>query len=97
MSCCFYQLAQRVPTYLSDIRASKEPFQLSEVLTIVREVSSSAINAKNASSWAAVADLLGTLNRAAAEFLPAAMEANHVVKSESYCHIHPGLMLTGFI
>lgn len=54
------------------------------MLAAAREISSSVIPSKELSSWAAVRDVIQTLTRDAVALLPAAMEADHVVKSESF-------------
>ncbi|KAF8337534.1 dynein associated protein-domain-containing protein [Cantharellus anzutake] len=74
------QLAQRVNGYITDVRANKTTFQLSSILAAVREISSTAIGAKDSSSWTSVKDLIANLTGDATNFLPVAMEGGQVVK-----------------
>jgi hypothetical protein len=85
------QFGQRVGGYISDVRASKSPFQLSVVLAAVREISSAVVPIKGLSSWASVENVIQGLTKDAIAFLPAAMEAEHVIKSMSFrCYLNCG-------
>lgn len=75
------QFGQRIGAYITEIRTAKSPFQLSVVLAAAREISGAVIPSKDLSSWASVKNVIQTLGRDAVAFLPAAMEADHVVKS----------------
>ncbi|KAF8317347.1 hypothetical protein DL93DRAFT_2165610 [Clavulina sp. PMI_390] len=75
------QFAQRVGGYIEDVRANKSSFQLSVILSAATEIARSAMPTKELSSWAAVRDVIQTLTKDAAAFMPGAMEADHVIKS----------------
>ncbi|KAH7340157.1 dynein associated protein-domain-containing protein [Rhizoctonia solani] len=76
------QLAQRIGSYLSDVRAQKHNFQLASVLLHVRETASETMarGVGVAGSWEAVGQLVAGLIKDANALMEPAMEQVNIVK-----------------
>ncbi|KAH9948209.1 dynactin [Amylocystis lapponica] len=78
-----FSLAQRVMPHLSDVRSAKSPFQLSTVLSFLKEIAASTVgkNRKdNVTSWESVSDYFTQMVQEANRLLPQTMEAENTVK-----------------
>lgn len=86
---CYFpsaQLAQRVMPHLGDVRSAKAPFQLSAVLSFVKQIAASTVGKGKKGevpSWESVGDFFTQVVQEASRLLPLALEAENVVKSES--------------
>lgn len=76
------QLAQRIGSYLADVRAQKHNFQLASVLSHVRETAAETMTQRTAASWEAVRQLIAGLIKDANAFMEPAMEADNILKSK---------------
>ncbi|CAE6479244.1 unnamed protein product [Rhizoctonia solani] len=75
------QLAQRIGSYLADVRAQKHNFQLASVLLIVREIAAEEMpRGPGIGSWEAVGRLVAGLTKDANELMEPAMEQENIVK-----------------
>ncbi|CAE6385420.1 unnamed protein product [Rhizoctonia solani] len=76
------QLAQRIGSYLADVRAQKHNFQLASVLLHVRETAAETMHRGPgiAGSWEAVSQLVVGLIKDANAFMEPAMEQENIVK-----------------
>jgi dynactin 1 len=80
------QLAQRIGSYLADVRAQKHNFQLASVLTLVREIAAETMTQRAAASWEAVGQLMAGLIKDANALMEPAMESENIVKGKSGVH-----------
>ncbi|KAG8679840.1 hypothetical protein FRC08_016710 [Ceratobasidium sp. 394] len=76
------QLAQRIGSYLADVRAQKHDFQLAAVLGQVRETVAETLGQRTTASWEAVGQLVTSLIKEANATIEPAMEAENVFKGE---------------
>ncbi|CAE6420329.1 unnamed protein product [Rhizoctonia solani] len=75
------QLAQRIGSYLADVRAQKHNFQLASVLLHVRETAADSMpRGSGIGSWDAVGRLVAGLTKDANELMEPAMEQENIVK-----------------
>ncbi|KAG8695388.1 hypothetical protein FRC09_009176 [Ceratobasidium sp. 395] len=74
------QLAQRIGSYLADVRAQKHDFQLAAVLGHVRETVAETLSQRTTASWEAVGQLVSSLIKDANAAIEPAMEAENVFK-----------------
>ncbi|KZT27488.1 hypothetical protein NEOLEDRAFT_1060271 [Neolentinus lepideus HHB14362 ss-1] len=77
------QLAQQIMPHLSDARGEKEAFQLTKVLSFVKQVTSSTVGKDRkdgVTSWEAVGEYIAGLVNEAAALVPLAMEGVNVTK-----------------
>ncbi|CAE6488914.1 unnamed protein product [Rhizoctonia solani] len=76
------QLAQRIGSYLSDVRAQKHNFQLASVLLHVRETAAETMTrgVGVAGSWEAVGQLVAGLIKDANALMEPAMEQSNIIK-----------------
>ncbi|KAL4247405.1 dynactin subunit family protein [Abortiporus biennis] len=78
-----FSLAQQVMPHLGDVRDSKSAFQLTTVLTLVKQIADSTVGKgrkDGVSSWEAVADFFSQVAQEAVKILPSAMENENVMK-----------------
>ncbi|KAI0931161.1 hypothetical protein AcW2_000104 [Taiwanofungus camphoratus] len=76
-------LAQRVMPHLGDVRSAKAPFQLSAVLSFVKQIAASTVGKGKKGevpSWESVGDFFTQVVQEASRLLPLALEAENVVK-----------------
>lgn len=76
------QLSTDAARYVFDIRASKQPFQLTSLMTIMKDIASSELGQTTARPLDEINALLAQLAQDTATTLSAAMDAEHVVKRE---------------
>lgn len=78
------QLAQLVMPHISDVRAAKSAFQLSTVLSFVKESAGSTVGKgrNDSPSWESVSDFLGQVIQEAGRIVPLSLEAENTLKSE---------------
>ncbi|KAJ1310514.1 hypothetical protein OPQ81_007245 [Rhizoctonia solani] len=76
------QLAQRIGSYLADVRAQKHNFQLANVLLHVRETAAETMarGTGTAGSWEAVGQLVAGLIKDANALMEPAMEQENIIK-----------------
>lgn len=83
MLMCHFQLAQQIMPHLSDARGAKSPFQLTTVLTFVKQIATSTV-AKGlkpgGSAWEAIGDSISHLLEEGGKLLPLTMEPENVLK-----------------
>lgn len=76
-------LAQQIMPHLSDARGAKSPFQLTTVLTFVKQIATSTV-AKGlkpgGSAWEAIGDSISHLLEEGGKLLPLTMEPENVLK-----------------
>jgi dynactin 1 len=77
------QLAQRIGSYLADVRSQKHDFQLTAVLAHVRETVAETMGQRTTASWEALGQLVASLVKDANAVIEPAMEAENIVKGES--------------
>lgn len=91
-----FSLAQQVMPYLSDVRSSKNPFQLANVLSFVKQCVASSVGKKQDKEgpalWEAVSLFFNKLGQEVSSFLQVAAENENVVKSKHAIYI-PGTNL----
>ena len=71
--------------HISDVRAAKSAFQLSTVLSFVRESAASTVGkgrSDDSSPWDAVGDFLGQIIQEAGRIVPMSLEAESTLKSK---------------
>lgn len=71
--------------HISDAKSSKSSFQISKVLSFVRQTAASTVgkNKKDgATSWQAVSDYIAQVVAEISSFLPLAMEQENVTKGK---------------
>ena len=78
-----FSLAQQVMPYLSEVRGTKSAFQLSKLLTFVKECVTSSIGKqdKESVSWEAVSGFFTKVGQQVSGFLQVASESENVFKS----------------
>ncbi|QRW26877.1 Dynein associated protein [Rhizoctonia solani] len=76
------QLAQRIGSYLADVRAQKHNFQLASVLLHVRETAAETMSQRpgTVGSWEAVGQLVAGLVKDATALMEPAMEQENILK-----------------
>ncbi|KZS86748.1 hypothetical protein SISNIDRAFT_434236 [Sistotremastrum niveocremeum HHB9708] len=74
------ELAQKAGLYLNDVRASRHPFELSSITSLVAETAAATVAIDGATSWDAVQQLFADLLRECNACYPIMMEASNVIK-----------------
>ena len=72
--------------HIGDVRAAKCAFQLSRVLSFVKQSASSTVGkagSENAASWDAVGEFFGQVIGEANRIVPMSLEAENTLKSKS--------------
>ncbi|OCH92962.1 dynactin [Obba rivulosa] len=78
-----FSLAQRVMPYLSDVRSAKSSFQLSTILSFVREIAAATVGKDrkdDLSSWESVSEFFAQVIQEANKLLPLSLEGENIVK-----------------
>ncbi|KAH9854440.1 dynactin [Lenzites betulinus] len=77
-----FSLAQLVMPHISDVRAAKSAFQLSTVLSFVKESAGSTVGKgrNDSPSWESVSDFLGQVIQEAGRIVPLSIEAENTLK-----------------
>jgi dynactin 1 len=88
-----------VGKYIGDVRASKEPFSVLQILSFVREVnqSTSTLRVDGDSVWNSISETLSQLVRETAAFVPLALEAQNVIKGITSLFFQATRLLTVFL
>lgn len=71
--------------HISDARGSKSPFQLSTVLSYVRQTAGSTIckdRKDGSTSWEAIGEAIASIVQEVGNMLPVALEPENVMKSK---------------
>ncbi|KAJ6591757.1 dynein associated protein-domain-containing protein [Mycena vulgaris] len=75
--------AQQIMPHLSDVRSSKSPFQLTTILSFVKQIAASTV-AKDmkpgVTAWEAIGESIAQLVQEGTKLLPLALEAENVIK-----------------
>ncbi|KAJ7065928.1 dynein associated protein-domain-containing protein [Mycena belliarum] len=75
--------AQQIMPHLSDVRSSKSPFQLTTILSFVKQIAASTV-AKDmkpgVSAWEAIGESITQLVQEGSKLLPLALEPENVIK-----------------
>ncbi|KAJ7146369.1 dynactin [Mycena epipterygia] len=75
--------AQQIMPHLSDVRSSKSPFQLTTILSFVKQIAASTV-AKDmkpgVTAWEAIGDSIAQLVQEGSKLLPLTLEAENVIK-----------------
>ncbi|KAJ6604970.1 dynein associated protein-domain-containing protein [Mycena sp. CBHHK59/15] len=75
--------AQQIMPHLSDVRSSKTPFQLTTILSFVKQIAASTV-AKDikpgVSAWEAIGESITQLVQEGSKLLPLTLEAENVIK-----------------
>ncbi|KAJ7082516.1 dynein associated protein-domain-containing protein [Mycena crocata] len=75
--------AQQIMPHLSDVRSSKAPFQLTTILSFVKQIATSTV-AKDmkpgVSPWEAIGESIAQLVQEGSKLLPLTLEAENVIK-----------------
>jgi dynactin 1 len=89
------QLAQRIGSYLADVRGQKHNFQLASVLLHVRETAAETMSQRpgTVGSWEAVGQLIAGLIKDAGALMEPAMEQENISKSKFGGISHPNVRL----
>ena len=85
--------------HISDVRAAKSAFQLSTVLSFVKESAASTVGkagSSEAASWDSVCEFLSQVIQEANRIVPMSLEAENALKSQLILvtHVQVDLMLT---
>ena len=71
--------------YLSDVRGAKSAFQLSSILSFVKDIAATTVGKQrtdDVSSWESVSEFFAQVVQEANKLLPQTTEAENTVKSE---------------
>lgn len=82
----FLQLAQLIMPHIGDVRAAKCAFQLSTVLSFVKQSAASTVGkagSEDVASWDSVGEFLGQVIGEANRIVPMSLEAENTLKSKS--------------